>query len=160
MEPLDSRLNSLGNGSIAGLWVAATPLVSAGASVSGCKTPGFGPSTVGATCRVRRSWSLKTGPLPGPLPFYVLGLRRYRCRRRCSRWPAHFVPSRRIAIAGCLSEQSTRARPHSLSVITHGVRLGARAVSVLACAYRAWSTNKARVDITLSANPNSPCSFA
>ncbi|KAL9488848.1 hypothetical protein ACSS6W_001125 [Trichoderma asperelloides] len=52
------------------------------------------------------------------------------------------------------------ARPQSLSAITHGVRLGARAVSVLACAYRAWSANKARVDITLSTNLNSPCSFA
>lgn len=54
---------------------------------------------------------------------------------------------------------SKGARPQSLSVITQGVRLGARVVNVLACAYRAWTTNEARVDITFPANFNSPCSF-
>lgn len=48
------------------------------------------------------------------------------------------------------------ARPQSLSEITHGVRLGARVVNVLACAYRAWSTNEARVDITLPRQPKLP----
>lgn len=38
----------------------------------------------------------------------LLGLRRY-CWRRCGRWPAHFVSSK-IAIAGCLSVQSTTSQ--------------------------------------------------